>query len=104
MKTKILLFGSLLSAGLGLTSCAEDFLDQENTTNINAETFFNSDEAISEAVFPLYNYVWNNFNDQAYYGMGDGKANNITAQYSNYIYPYTNFNENGLSEGLFQAW
>lgn len=104
MKTKILLFGSLLSAGLGLTSCAEDFLDQENTTNINAETFFNSDEAISEAVFPLYNYVWNNFNDQAYYGMGDGKANNITAQYSNYIYPYTNFNENGLSEGLSQAW
>lgn len=104
MKTKILLFGSLLSAGLGLTSCAEDFLDQENTTNINAETFFNSDEAISEAVFPLYNHVWNNFNDQAYYGMGDGKANNITAQYSNYIYPYTNFNENGLSEGLFQAW
>ena len=40
MKTKILLFGSLLSAGLGLTSCAEDFLDQENTTNINAETFW----------------------------------------------------------------
>jgi hypothetical protein len=33
--------------------------------------------------------VWYDFNDKFYYGMGDGRANNITAQYSNYIYPYT---------------
>ena len=46
MKTKIYLFGSLLAVGLLTTSCAEDFLDQENTTSPNAETFFNSDEAI----------------------------------------------------------
>ena len=104
MKTKILFFGSLLTAGLAFTSCAEDFLDQENTTSINAETFFDSDEAIDQAIYPLYNYVWNSFNDKAYYGMGDGKANNITAQYSDYIYPYTNFNENGLSTGLADAW
>ncbi len=104
MKTKILFYGGLLTAGLTLSSCAEDFLDQENSTSINAETFFNSDEAIDQAIYPLYNYVWNSFNDKAYYGMGDGKANNITAQYSDYIYPYTNFNENGLSGGLADAW
>lgn len=104
MKAKILLFGSLLTTGLAFTSCAEDFLDQENTTSINAETFFDSDEAIDEAIYPLYNYVWNSFNSQAYYGMGDGRANNITAQYSDYIYPYTNFNETGLSTGLPDAW
>ncbi len=44
------------------------------------------------------------FNDKAYYGMGDGRANNITAQYSDYIYPYTNFNESGSSNGLNDAW
>ena len=104
MKTKIYLFGSLLTAGLMVTSCAEDFLDQENTTSINAETFFDSDEAIDKAIYPLYNYVWQSFNDKAYYGMGDGRANNITAQYSDYIYPYTNFNETGVSEGLPDAW
>lgn len=104
MKTKIYLFGSLLAVGLLTTSCAEDFLDQENTTSPNAETFFNSDEAIDQAMYPLYNYVWNSFNDKGYYGMGDGRANNITAQYSDYIYPYTNFNETSLSPGLQDAW
>lgn len=105
MKTNIfILCGSILTAGLSFTSCAEDFLDQENTTSINAETFFDSDDAIDKAMYPLYNYVWNSFNDKAYYGMGDGKANNITAQYSDYIYPYTNFNENSLSSGLSDAW
>ena len=36
--------------------------------------------------------------------MGDGRANNITAQWSSYIYPYTNMNETSLSEGLDGAW
>lgn len=36
--------------------------------------------------------------------MGDGRANNITAQYSDYLYPYTNFTETGLSIGLTEAW
>jgi hypothetical protein len=36
--------------------------------------------------------------------MGDGRANNITAQYSDYIYPYTNMNETSLSAGLDDAW
>ena len=36
--------------------------------------------------------------------MGDGRANNITAQYSGYVYPYTNFTETGLSTGLTEAW
>ena len=104
MKTKILLVGSLLTAGIALTSCSDDFLDQKNTTSPNQETFFDSDEAIDKAMYPLYNYVWQSFNDKAYYGMGDGRANNLTAQYSDYIYPYTNFNETSLSPGLSDAW
>ena len=36
--------------------------------------------------------------------MGDGRANNITAQYSDYIYPYTNLSETSLSQGLTDAW
>lgn len=104
MKTKIFLVGSLLTAGIALTSCSDDFLDQKNTTSPNQETFFDSDEAIDKAMYPLYNYVWQSFNDKAYYGMGDGRANNLTAQYSDYIYPYTNFNETSLSPGLSDAW
>lgn len=86
-----------------LQSC-EDYLEQENTTSLNQETFFDSDDAVEAATAPLYNYVWYNFNEKFYYGMGDGRANNITAQWSDYIYPYTNMNETSLSAGLNDAW
>lgn len=89
---------------LSFTGCANDFLEQKNTYQISQDNFFDNDEAVSQAVMPLYSYVWYDFNDKFYYGMGDGRANNITAQYSGYIYPYTNFTETGLSEGLTEAW
>ena len=99
-----LLYSIAVIGFLLLTIGCEDFLDQTNSTNLNQETFFDSDEAIQAATAPLYNYVWNEFNDKAYYSMGDGRANNITAQYSDYIYPYTNMNETSLSVGLDNAW
>jgi hypothetical protein len=102
MKSKYIYISMLLGA-LTMTSC-EDFLEKENTTSLNQETFFDSDEAIESATAPLYNYVWNDFNGKFYYSMGDGRANNITAQYSDYIYPYTNMNETSLSAGLDDAW
>lgn len=105
MKSKLLYtLGAMAVAGLTLCSCADDFLDQSNSHQLSQTTFFDSDEAVQKAVWPLYSYVWFDFNDKFYYGMGDGRANNITAQYSNYIYPYTNFTETPLSQGLTEAW
>ncbi len=100
---KIILASLLFGSAALLTSC-EDFLEQENTYELNQETFFDSDDACLAATAPLYNYVWSTFNDKFYYAMGDGRANNITAQYSDYIYPYTNFTETSLSTGLEDAW
>ena len=102
MKKKIF-YISIVSFFLVFMSC-EDFLTHDNTTNANQETFFDSDKAIEAATAPLYNYVWYNFNEKFYYGMGDGRGNNITARWSPYIYPYTNFTETALSEGLEEAW
>jgi hypothetical protein len=104
MKTKILYLFALIATGLMISSCADDFLDQKNTSDLNQDTFFDSDEAVSEATSTLYNYVWNSFNGKLYYSMGDGRSNNITAQWSNYIKVYTNFNETSLSEGLQEGW
>ena len=104
MNTKILLTTIVAAAGLTLSSCTDDFLTQKNTTSPNPDGFFDSDAAVDKAMYTLYNYVWNDFNSKFYYGMGDGRANNITAQYSDYIYPYTNFNETALSPGLSDAW
>lgn len=102
MKNKIFIL--LLAAVVMTVSSCEKFLTTTNTTNANQQTYFDSDEALETATSTLYNYVWNSFNDKFYYGMGDGRANNITARWSAYIYPYTNFTETALSEGLEEAW
>ena len=104
MKTNILKYTLAIAGILSFSSCANDFLEQKNSYQISQDNFFDNDEAVSQAVMPLYSYVWYDFNDKFYYGMGDGRANNITAQYSDYIYPYTNFTETGLSTGLTEAW
>lgn len=101
---KTLLYATAFAGTLFMTGCADDFLEQNNSYQLNQNDFFNSDDAVAAATSPLYSYVWYDFNDKFYYGMGDGRANNITAQYSNYIYPYTNFTENSLSTGLTEAW
>ncbi len=102
MKNKILILVAMAGA-LFFTSC-EDFLTSTNTTNANQETYFESDEALETATAPLYNYVWHSFNDKLYYSMGDGRSNNLTARWSDYIYPFTNFTETALSPGLEEAW
>ena len=103
MKTKYIISTIALTGVLALTGC-EDFLEQKNTHDLNQQTFFDSEAALRAATAPLYNYVWAGFNDKFYYGMGDGRANNITAQYSDYIYPYTYLSETSLSQGLTDAW
>lgn len=104
MKKKISIYAMALVGAMALTGCADDFLDQKNTYQLNQESYFDSDDAVKTATSALYSYVWYDFNDKFYYGMGDGRANNITAQYSDYIYPYTNFTDTPLSTGLAQAW
>lgn len=101
---KKILYTLFACVGLLVLAGCDDFLDQTNTTNPNADTFFDSEEAIKAATGPLYNYVWWNFNEKFYYGMGDGRSNNISAQWSAYIKEFTNFNENSQTEGLEDAW
>ncbi len=101
---KYAIYTAALAALMMTTGCADDFLEQENTYQQNQQTFFDSNAAVAAATSPLYSHVWYDFNDKFYYGMGDGRANNITAQYSDYIYPYTNFTETSLSTGLTEAW
>ena len=71
MKNKIFTL-TVVAGSLFISSC-EDFLTHENTTNANQETFFDSEEALETATAPLYNYVWNSFNDKAYYSMNYNK-------------------------------
>ena len=56
---------------LSFSSCAEDFLKQKNTYQLSPDNYYDSDNAVESATYPLYNYVWFDFNDKFYYGMGD---------------------------------
>ena len=103
MKKNILISAVLVAGSLSLASC-DDFLTTQNTTQGNDESFLDSDASVLATTSPLYNYVWNNFNDKAYYSMGDGRSNNLTARWSDYIFPYTNFTETALSPGLEDSW
>lgn len=103
MNTRIISLSIAAIGCLGLASC-DSFLTQENTYQANDQTFLDSDKAVQSTTAPLYNYVWNDFNSKFYYSVGDGRANNLTARWSPYIYPYTNFTETSLSEGLEDAW
>lgn len=86
------------------TGCVDDFLTQTNNTNPNQDNFIDSKEALDALTAPLYSVVWWQFNEKFYYGMGDGRANNLTAMYSNYIFPYTNITETSLTATLLDAW
>lgn len=101
MKTKNRLYILLVALFVGFSSC-EDFLDNPPTGEINGAGI--NDENIDALTYPLYNLVWSDFNGQFYYALGDGRSYNLNAPYSDYIYPFADFNENGLTGPLVNAW
>lgn len=103
MKNKYLLIATV-AASISLTGCVDDFLTQKNNTNPNQENFIDSKASLDALTAPLYNVVWWQFNEKFYFGMGDGRANNLTAMWSDYIYPYTNLTEAAGTPTLMNAW
>lgn len=96
--------GVLAVAALAFTGCNDDFLDIQPKDRITLDNFFSSESDLRAATAPLYSKVWFDFNDKFYYALGDGRANNLFAPYSDYIYPFTNFTETSLTGPLVLAW
>src|SRR5690606_14703353 len=78
------------------TSCS-DLLEVEPEDRITAENFYQSEDDFRAATAPLYNKVWFDFNDKFYYGLGDGRSYNLYAPFSDYIYPFSDLSETGLT-------
>jgi hypothetical protein len=97
---RIFLFVTLSFLG---TSCS-DFLEVEPNDLITKENFYKTESDFKAATAPLYNKVWFDFNDKFYYGLGDGRSNNLYAPYSDYIYPFADLTETGLTGPLVSAW
>lgn len=99
------IFKTLFIAGLLFSSysCSDD-LNVEPNDRIARENFFQSEEDFRAATGPLYNRVWFSFNDKFYFGLGDGRSYNLYAPYSDYIYPFSDLAETGLTGPLVEAW
>jgi hypothetical protein len=89
---------------LSMVSCDDEFLDMQPNDRITLDNFFASENDLKAATAGLYSKVWFDFNDKFYYGLGDGRGNNIFAPYSDYVYPFTNFTETSLTGPLVSAW
>lgn len=103
MKTNKFICSLLLAASMGAAGCS-DFLDVENNSTITGENFYQSEDDFMAATTALYNKVWFDFNDKFYYALGDGRGFNLYAPYSDYIYPFTDLTETGLTGPLVSAW
>ncbi|MBS2099708.1 RagB/SusD family nutrient uptake outer membrane protein [Carboxylicivirga linearis] len=93
----------LVVFSLGATSC-EDFLEVQPNDLITQENFYQTEDDFKAATAALYNVVWFDFNDKFYYGLGDGRSYNLYAPYSDYIYPFSDLTETGLTGPLVSAW
>ncbi|TDW52812.1 putative outer membrane starch-binding protein [Flavobacterium sp. 270] len=104
MKTKKILYSVLLIALPFVWTSCSDLLDVEPEDLITKENFYKTEADFQAATGPLYNKVWFDFNDKFYYGLGDGRADNLYAPYSDYVYPFTDLSETGLTGPLVSAW
>lgn len=103
MKTKKFIYAFAVLCCLAWSGC-NDFLSFSPDDGITGDNFYQSEDDFKAATSPLYNKVWFDFNDKFYYGLGDGRANNLYAPYSDYIYPFTDLTETGLTGPLVSAW
>ncbi|GBF20460.1 MULTISPECIES: RagB/SusD family nutrient uptake outer membrane protein [Arenibacter] len=104
MKTKKIIYtGLIMTFVLICTSCS-NLLEVEPEDLVTQDNFYNSEDDFRAATAPLYNKVWFDFNSKFYYGLGDGRSYNLYAPFSDYIYPFSDLNETGLTGPLVEAW
>ncbi|MGE6353951.1 RagB/SusD family nutrient uptake outer membrane protein [Flavobacterium sp. NPDC079362] len=104
MKTKNIFHRVLMITLPFIWMSCSDFLENEPEDRITKENFYKSESDFQAATGPLYNKVWFDFNDKFYYGLGDGRAANLYAPFSDYVYPFTDLTETGLTGPLVSAW
>lgn len=88
---------------LALSSC-EGWLSHKSESELTLDEFFHTESECRAATGPLYSVVWFDFNNNFSFGFMDGRANNVFAPWSDYIYPYVNLTETMSTANLFSAW
>jgi hypothetical protein len=99
---KIVMIKSIFAACLISLAACSDFLDIAPKDQMTGSSL--SEDNILSLTAPLYNRVWYGFNENFYFGLGDGMAFNLVGQYSPYIYPYSDLSYTGTTGSLQDAW
>ena len=88
-----------------LSSCKKDFLEKPPTDAIVDARFYKTDVQVLAGSASLYNRVWFDYNDKAYYNLGDFRAGTTYSAYNdrgNVLFNTTAENgENNASWGAF---
>jgi len=88
-----------------LTSCKKDFLEKPPTDAIVDAGFYKTDEQVMAGTASLYNRVWFDYNDKAYYNLGDFRAGTTYSAYNdrgNVLFNTTA--ENGENNSSYRAF
>ncbi|WP_416445880.1 RagB/SusD family nutrient uptake outer membrane protein [Leeuwenhoekiella sp. A16] len=104
MKTKKIIYSLLIVTLFASFYSCTDELEIEPEDQITKENFYQSEADFQAATAPLYNRVWFSFNDKFYFGLGDGRSYNLYAPFSDYVYPFSDLAETGLTGPLVEAW
>ena len=64
------------------TSCKKDFLVKPPTDAIVDASFYKTDEQVLAGTASLYNRVWFDYNDKAYYNLGDFRSGTAYSAYN----------------------
>ncbi|MGB4413544.1 MAG: RagB/SusD family nutrient uptake outer membrane protein [Paludibacter sp.] len=99
--TKQSVYILLIAFSFCLNACS-DFLEITPNNLMTGSSL--TEDNLSALTSPLYTVVWADFNGQFYYGLGDGRSYNLYAPYSDYIYPFGDLAETGLTGPLVSAW
>lgn len=81
-------------AGLSLSAC-DDFLDRPNEDGYNVDNFYQNDEQLKQAVNPIYNSPWYDF-QRGFFKVGEVMAGNYYWGSS----PYLTMTVNGTDDDL----
>lgn len=82
------------AAGLALTAC-DDFLDRPNEDSYNVDNFYQNDAQLYQAVNPIYNSPWYDF-QRGFFKVGEVMSGNFYWGSS----PYLTLTVNGTDEDL----
>ncbi len=94
---------AIIAASILAASCASDYLDRPSEDSYNVDQFYNTNSQVENSTNSLYGKVWFNFNNKAFWAIGEIASGNGFS-YSSDINTLKELNANGGDPEIGNAW